>query len=144
MINILEKQRLGFVATVGKDGTPSLSPKGTFVALSPKTIAFGDIRSPGTRRNIAINPRVAINFVDPIARRGFRAKGDAEIIDLGTEAFDTLFPHFTRWGALSRRIKKIVQSHILEATLMETPAYDDGATEAELRAIWSDILLRDP
>lgn len=39
MIKILEKQRLGFVATVDNAGTPCLSPEGTFVAVSNTTIA---------------------------------------------------------------------------------------------------------
>jgi hypothetical protein len=39
MIKILEKQRLGFVATVDNAGAPCLSPEGTFVAVSNTTIA---------------------------------------------------------------------------------------------------------
>jgi predicted pyridoxine 5'-phosphate oxidase superfamily flavin-nucleotide-binding protein len=50
MKRIIEQQRLGFVATAAPDGTPNLSPKGTFVVLDDATIAFGEIRSPGTIR----------------------------------------------------------------------------------------------
>ncbi|MFZ4809220.1 MAG: pyridoxamine 5'-phosphate oxidase family protein [Hyphomicrobiaceae bacterium] len=33
MRRVVAEQRLGFVASVGADGSPNLSPKGTFVAL---------------------------------------------------------------------------------------------------------------
>jgi predicted pyridoxine 5'-phosphate oxidase superfamily flavin-nucleotide-binding protein len=40
MKRIIEQQRLGFVATAAPDGTPNLSPKGTFVVLDNATIAL--------------------------------------------------------------------------------------------------------
>jgi hypothetical protein len=52
MKRIIQEQRLGFVATIDPDGAPALSPKGTFVVLGDDTIAFGEIRSPGTLRNL--------------------------------------------------------------------------------------------
>ena len=41
MKRIIEEQRLGFVATASLDGTPNVSPKGTFAVLDDQTIAFG-------------------------------------------------------------------------------------------------------
>ena len=41
---LIETFPLGFVATVTEDGMPSLSPKGTFLILDDKTIAFAEIR----------------------------------------------------------------------------------------------------
>ena len=52
MQRIIREQRLGFVATAAPDGTPNVSPKGTFIVLDDQTIAFGEIRSPGTIRNL--------------------------------------------------------------------------------------------
>ena len=72
MQRIVEEQRLGFVATVAPDGTPNVSPKGTFIVLDTKTIAFDEIRSPATIRNLRANPRVEVNFVDPFVRKGYR------------------------------------------------------------------------
>jgi uncharacterized protein len=67
MRRVIEKQRLGFVATAAPDGTPNVSPKGTFVVLEDRTIAFGEIRSPATMRNLRANPRIEVNFVDVCA-----------------------------------------------------------------------------
>ena len=55
MKRIIEEQRLGFVSTADLNGTPNLSPKGTFIVLNDQTIAFGEIRSPGTMRNLRAN-----------------------------------------------------------------------------------------
>jgi predicted pyridoxine 5'-phosphate oxidase superfamily flavin-nucleotide-binding protein len=64
-----EEQRLGFVATAAPDGTPNVSPQGTFVVLDNRTIAFGEIRSPGTIRNLRANPRTEVNFVNVFVRK---------------------------------------------------------------------------
>ena len=48
MKELVERQRLGFVATVCPDGTPNLSPKGTVSVLDDEHLIFADIRSPGT------------------------------------------------------------------------------------------------
>ncbi|WP_422284084.1 pyridoxamine 5'-phosphate oxidase family protein [Bradyrhizobium sp.] len=53
MKRIIEQQRLGFVATTAPDGTPNVSPKGTFVVVDEATIAFGEVRSPSTIRKLA-------------------------------------------------------------------------------------------
>ena len=71
---------LGFVATVTPDGRPSVSPKGTFLVLDEKTIAFGDIRSPQTLANLAAKPELEVSFVDPFLRKGVRIRGQAQVI----------------------------------------------------------------
>jgi uncharacterized protein len=90
MKRIVEEQRLGFVATAAADGTPNVSPKGTFIVLDDETIGFGEIRSPGTVRNLRVNPRVEVNFVDPFVRKGYRFAGTAIVVTRGNSAFDTL------------------------------------------------------
>lgn len=136
MKRVVMEQRLGFVATVNADGTPNLSPKGTMVVLDDDHIAFGEIRSPNTVGNLADRPAVEINFVDPTARKGYRFKGQAEVIERGQPQFDDLFPAFGRWGELSESIRAIVKVRIERALPLTSPAYDHGATEEELRANW--------
>lgn len=143
MIDTVNKQRLGFVASVCTDGTPNLSPKGTFVVVDESTLAFGDIRSPGTIANLRERPVVEINFVDPLARKGFRAKGIASILERGSEDFLAHRPRFDRWDALADRIRHIVVIEVRSASQISTPAYDIGADEAALRRQWTAILLAD-
>lgn len=136
MKRIVSEQKLGFVATVGADGTPNLSPKGTFLVLDDDHLLFGEIRSPNTVRNIGERPTMEINFVDPFARKGFRAKGEAVFVARGTEEFDELFPRFDQWGDLTERMNGIVKLRIERAVPVVSPAYDVGADEGELRRTW--------
>ena len=106
MKRIVEEQLLGFVATTASDGTPNLSPKGAFFVVDDNTIAFGEVRSPGTIRNLRANPRIEINFVDPFVRKGYRFAGTAVVVERGTDAFETLLGHYH--GALRPRLRAIV------------------------------------
>jgi uncharacterized protein len=135
MKRIIEEQRLGFVATAAADGTPNVSPKGTFVVLDDATIGFGEIRSPGTVRNLRANPRVEVNFVDPFVRKGYRFAGTGIVVERGDGAFDALLGHFR--GALAPRIRAIVTITVTKALPLTSPVYDDGKTEPELRRAWT-------
>lgn len=78
---LIETQRLCYVATVGSDGQPNLSPKGSLKVLDGRHLVFADIASPQTVANLRVNPRLEINVVDPFLRRGYRIKGTADIRD---------------------------------------------------------------
>lgn len=141
MIATIEHQRLGFLATVDAEGAPRVSPKGTFIVMDKKTIAYGDISSLGSTNRIGHDPRVEVNFVDPLRRSGLRARGQARFLEAGTPDFQTEIARFDRWGALAARIKRIVVIDIASVKPVRTPAYDDGVTEAELIRTWSSILV---
>ena len=136
MKRIVEEQRLGFVATAAADGTPNVSPKGTFVVVDDRTIAFGEIRSPGTIRNLRANPRIEVNFVDPFVRKGYRFAGTAVVVERGNGAFEALLGHF-RGSTLVPRMRAIVTITVTKALPLTSPAYDDGTTEPELRRAWT-------
>jgi predicted pyridoxine 5'-phosphate oxidase superfamily flavin-nucleotide-binding protein len=76
---VIDGQRLCYAATVTPDGRPSLSPKGTIRVWDEAHLYFLDIASPRTRANLALNPWIEINVVDPLSRRGYRFLGRAEI-----------------------------------------------------------------
>ena len=64
--------RLCYVATVTPDGKPNLSPKGSLRVIDDDHLAFADIMSPSTIRNLRSNPYIEGNMVDPFLRRGYR------------------------------------------------------------------------
>ena len=136
---LLSEQKLGFVATVSPDGTPNLSPKGTIIAWDENTLAFADIRSPQTMRNLKNNPSIEINVVDPFSRKGFRFKGVAEIISNG-EKYDKIFSHYQKSGVKSS-IKSIVLVSVKEVNEVLSPLYDLGFTEKEIKARWKKYYL---
>ena len=83
MKRVVSEQRLGFVASVCADGTPRLSPKGTTAVWDDEYLVFADITSPGTVDNLRARPVVEVNVVDPIARKGYRFKGEARVLTEG-------------------------------------------------------------
>ena len=120
---------------MGGDGAPNVSPKGTFLVHDDEHIMFGEIRSPNTLRNIAERPKVEVNFVDPIIRKGLRVKGSARLVAAGSEEFGTLVPAFREvWGALCDNFGGIVVIKVEKAAPLTSPAYDRGTSEEDLRA----------
>jgi predicted pyridoxine 5'-phosphate oxidase superfamily flavin-nucleotide-binding protein len=138
MMQLIREQRLGFVATVNADGTPNLSPKGTFVVVDADTVAFGEIRSPGTLRNLAERPKVEVNFVDPFTRRGCRLFGVAQAVQKGEPGYDNLLPLFADHGGLVLRMRAVILIAVTRALPLASPAYDDDASEDELRRAWTN------
>jgi len=130
---IIERFPLGFVATVTKDGMPSLSPKGTFFVLDDETIAFGEIRSPNTMKNLAHQAKAEVNFIDIWLRKGVRIFGSVEIEERGTDAFEALFPRWEEaFPALAHRINAIVKINCERVKPVTTPPYDEGVTEEDM------------
>ena len=135
MKRIVEEQRLGFVATVCPDGTPNLSPKGTTAVWDDDHLVFANIRSPGTIANLRANASVEINVVDPFARRGYRFKGVATVVDTGSVR-DQAIAFYQRRGSSVAAIREIVLVRIQFAQAVDSPAYDLGMSEDEIRARW--------
>ncbi|MEP2782229.1 MAG: pyridoxamine 5'-phosphate oxidase family protein [Pseudoruegeria sp.] len=128
---------LGFVATITPGGHPSLSPKGTFLVLDDKTIAFGEIRSPQTLSHLSINPEVEVNFIDQWKRKGLRVRGSTQTLRRGTAPFEDLIPQWqNQWGDLANRINALVIINVSSASQMTTPPYDDGVSEEEMIALY--------
>jgi predicted pyridoxine 5'-phosphate oxidase superfamily flavin-nucleotide-binding protein len=134
MKSIIATYPLGFVASVNRDGTPNLSPKGTFVALNDRQLVFGHIRSPGTMGNIAERPTIELNFLDVLARKAVRVRGRARMFSRSAPEFETLFAALAVWQGYTDIMKAVVRVDIETASLILSPAYDIGHTETELRA----------
>jgi len=144
MKQVVEQQRLGFVASVCADGTPNLSPKGTLSVLDDDHLMFADIRSPGTVANLRGNPSIEVNVVDPLVRKGYRFKGRAEVLESGA-AFERLVAVFGSRGLFDapRRIRAIVVIRVAQAAPLISPGYDRDTDEASVRAHWVRHYLGD-
>lgn len=131
---LVNGQRLGFIATVCTDGTPNLSPKGTTLVWDTDHLVFADIRSPTTMKNLAHNPAVEINVVDPIRRKGYRFKGRARIVKQGEE-LATLIAWYRQQG-VSSVIRSVVVVEVVRAAPLISPVYDSGVSEEEVSKHW--------
>lgn len=134
MQRVVREQRLGFVATVCPDGTPNLSPKGTTTVWDAEHLIFADIRSPQTVATLRLNPSVEVNVVDPVARKGFRFKGTAEVVDGGERLAEAI--DFYRRRGVTNHIRAVVLVRVDRAAPLTSPIYDSGLTEEEVRKRW--------
>jgi uncharacterized protein len=135
MKRVVEEQRLGYVATVCPDGTPNLSPKGTTAVWDDDHLVFANIRSPGTMANLRLNPSVEINVVDPFVRKGYRFKGVATILESGPPRQQAIAFYQAR-GSRVDLFKEIVLVRVQTTQPIDSPAYDLGMTEDEVRDRW--------
>src|SRR4051794_26105488 len=135
MKRVVEEQRLGFVATVCPDGTPNLSPKGTTAVWDDDHLVFANMRSPGTIANLRRNANVELNVVDPFCRKGYRFKGVASILDSGA-LYDNAIAFYKARGSRVEAIREVVLVQVLSAHPIDSPAYDLGFSEDEVRQRW--------
>ncbi|MDH3580242.1 MAG: pyridoxamine 5'-phosphate oxidase family protein [Hyphomicrobiales bacterium] len=133
MKKLITDHRAGMVASINDDGTPSVSPKATFVILDERKIAFGNIRSPGTLANIRQRPAVEVCFIDVVLRKAVRVTGTAAIHPKATAEGPLAAAFEAEWSAYLPHISTFVTIDVSGAELIVSPAYDIGLTEDELR-----------
>lgn len=131
---IITTHSCGFVASIGNDGKPAVSPKATFVVIDKRTIACGNIRSPGTARNLRSNPACEVCFLDPLARKAVRVRAEGAVI-ARADAPEALAAAFEiAWADYLPHMTGFFVFDISDAELVFSPAYDYGHTQAELVA----------
>ena len=134
MAGFLERERLGFVATVSPDNKPNVSPKGSIVRSGEHAIAFAEIRSPDTIRNLESNPAVEVSVISPLIRKGYLFAGTGVVVRDGPE-FERLVERFRKMGIKSPiGAAVVIQVERIEET--RSPLYDLGYTEERIRDIW--------
>lgn len=132
--DFLNLQKLGYVATVTSNGKPNISPKGTIIGWDSQTLAFADIRSPDTIKNLKENPNIELNVVDPLLRKGFLFEGQAQIIEDGTH-YDEILNYY-RQNGIKSPINSIILVTVSNVSLVTSPLYDMGISEEEIKSKW--------
>lgn len=132
--DFLNLQKLGYVATVSSDGKPNISPKGTIIGWSSETLAFADIRSPDTMKNLIDNPNVEINVIDPLLRKGYLFQGKARILQDGT-LYQEILNHY-RQNGIKSPINSIILVDVSCISDVISPLYDLGISEDEIKSKW--------
>ena len=136
MVHLITTYTIGCVATVRPDGSPAVSPKATFLVLDDRTLAFANIRSPGTVENLHRRPNVEVNFIDIFARKGCRVRGRARFILRDDTDTDIMASFNNKWPDLYPLIQGIVVIAVTEAEALSSPSYDVGATANQLTEQW--------
>ncbi len=79
-IEYIERSILCWLATISADHEPNVSPKEIFTNFGTDRIIVANIASPQTVKNIEINERVCISFIDILVQKGYKVKGKARIV----------------------------------------------------------------
>jgi len=133
MQRLINDHPAGMVATINENGTPSVSPKATFVIFDEQTLAFGNLRSPGTLANLRRGAAVEVCFIDVLSRKAVRVTGSASIISKTKASMAMLSTFGERWGEYVPHMSAFVTIAVSDAELIWSPAYDVGYGEAELK-----------
>ena len=133
MRKLITDHTAGMVATVDDDGMPKVSPKATFVVVDDATIAFGNIRSPGTLANLRKRPEVEVCFIDVLTRKAVRVTGTANIIRKAEAGPELTSAMDAVWAQYTPHMSFFVEISIAAAEMILSPAYDLDFTEEQLR-----------
>lgn len=81
--DLIETNRIAYVATVDQNNAPNVSPKSTFSILDDETFIFAEIMSTRTRQNLLKNSKIALYFYSQEKNMGCQIKGEAEMLNSG-------------------------------------------------------------
>jgi predicted pyridoxine 5'-phosphate oxidase superfamily flavin-nucleotide-binding protein len=134
---VIQAAHLCFAATVTPEGRPNVSPKGTIRVWDDASLFFLDIASPGTRRNLAVNPYLELNVVDQLSRRGYRFAGPTALHTSGA-LFDEACRRVLGEEKTRYPVAAVVLLRIESVAPLLSPGYAHVADEAAMRALWSE------
>ena len=98
-----------FLATSDKNGYPNVSAKGSLRVHDNQHLAFADLMSPQTVKNLKVNPYVSIIGLDPATRKGWRVWGKAvEVTDSG-DLFEKFKKEYAEKGKVNHAVKILVE-----------------------------------
>jgi hypothetical protein len=133
---VIDAVHLCFAATVTPDGQPNLSPKGTIGIWDDDRLYFLDIASPGTVANLAHSPRMEINVVEPLSRRGYRFAGTATLHPVGSGIYDEAIRRLYGDAAPTYPVNAVVLLSVERAAPLLSPAYWRVGDEMAIRESW--------
>jgi predicted pyridoxine 5'-phosphate oxidase superfamily flavin-nucleotide-binding protein len=90
MKDMIQTQKISYVATADQRGRVNVSPKGSIFVVDDETLAFADLYSQKTRANLKVNPHIALAVVDLKALKGYQFKGKAELLEEGNVYNDVI------------------------------------------------------
>lgn len=137
-IDVVERARLGHVATITPSGAPHLSPKGTVWVLDGgHQIGFAHIHSHRTVANLNAHPALVVSVVDVFRRRGLVVHGTAQVHEPGTAGFEEAAADYARRrGTLPTGTRAFVVAEVTSWEPTFSPAYDDGTAAEVIEDRW--------
>jgi predicted pyridoxine 5'-phosphate oxidase superfamily flavin-nucleotide-binding protein len=114
---------LCWLATVDADGQPNVSPKEIFTVFDPEHLVIANIASPASVRNIAVNPRVCVSFVDVFVQKGFKLVGTAREVRAADAEFATWAKPLLAMVGQRFTIQSVLVVHVTSVSAIVAPSY---------------------
>lgn len=120
-----------WLASVGQDGTPNVSPKEIFVPIGNETLLVANIASPVSVRNLKHNPSVCVSFVDVFAQHGYKLNGTARVFEPTDTEFRALVPPLEKIADGLFQVQSVIEISITRVTRIVAPRYKFYADTTE-------------
>jgi uncharacterized protein len=114
---------LCWLATADAQGQPNVSPKEMFVCLPEGILLIANLASPHTMRNLAANPRVCVSLVNIFTQKGFKLKGQAQVIEKGHPSFPEKAARLTAKFSDRYPILSLIEVTIAQVATIKAPSY---------------------
>ena len=113
LMDAITQIKPAMVATSNRAGEPNVSPKGSLCVLDDTHLAFADIRSPQTIRNLRENPNMQIIGLDSVSRKGWRVWATVEEILTSGDLYDQFSAQYGSKGKVNHVVKARVKRGVL-------------------------------
>jgi uncharacterized protein len=118
----LKRSVLCWLATIGEDGFPNVSPKEIFVSSNGR-ILIAHVASPISVRNITGNPNVCVSFVDVFTQRGFKVTGRARILEPENPEFAEIAQPLKQIATERFPVRAVIEVEPLRLARILAPRY---------------------
>ena len=119
----IDKSILCWLATVGADGVPNVSPKEIFASYGDDRIVIADIASASSVKNIAGHPDVCVSFIDVFRQRGFKLTGVASIIPPDMEDFAIVGAQLLSMAGRDFPVRNVISVEVRKVAPIWAPSY---------------------
>ncbi len=114
---------LCWLATVDENQQPNVSPKEMFTHLDDHTLLIANLASPSSVRNIAQQPKVSVSFVDVFIQKGFKLKGEAQLITKEDSSYAVNAKRLTDLFSDKFPIQSIIEIKVTKVDTIQAPSY---------------------
>ena len=114
---------LCWLATVDADGQPNVSPKEIFCVHGTDTLLIADIASPVSVRNILVNPKVCVSFVDVFRQHGWKLSGSACLIERTDPVFSVTGAELLAMAGPDFIIRHLICVRLTKVSRIQVPSY---------------------
>ena len=122
VLQAIEKSVLCWLATADAEGMPNVSPKEVFCAHKGY-LAIAQIASPGSVRNIRVNPLVSVSFIDVFVQKGYKLKGRASILQPEDGEYEPVARKLREIGGPGYPFRQVIQVEVTESEPIIAPSY---------------------